>query len=199
MGARQLIFCQLTLLIHLLLLQQLLRNPNEMDVSSGPPAYLPIGQIPQIVPFFPDCLDLYPNALKFFNETGDLLANSAEEKKYHFARFNTPLVSVSHYRFLTPMHKYVLVNGLLLNWLKNYRCQDPNCVMLGFWLWTAFTFANAIWDMILSSAYSRDRVLSNLKSMKPFCRNIEPWVRGLPKEKETKTITSQFLSIVFQY
>lgn len=115
MGARQLIFCQLTLLIHLLLLQQLLRNPNEMDVSSGPPAYLPIGQIPQIVPFFPDCLDLYPNALKFFNETGDLLANSAEEKKYHFARFNTPLVSVSHYRFLTPMHKYVLVNGLLLN------------------------------------------------------------------------------------
>ncbi|KAL0243760.1 hypothetical protein I308_105020 [Cryptococcus tetragattii IND107] len=85
-----------------------------MAVSSGPPAYLPTSQSLQIVPFFPTCLDLYPDALKFFNETGDLLANHAlqkvndsrslivyrrgnmsEEKKYHFTRFNTPSVSIS--------------------------------------------------------------------------------------------------------
>ncbi|ADV25041.1 Hypothetical Protein CGB_K4340W [Cryptococcus gattii WM276] len=77
-----------------------------MAVPCGPPAYLPNSQSPQIVSFFPDCLDLYPDALKFFSETGDLLANDIlpkvdhshslivyrhgnipKEKKYHFARF----------------------------------------------------------------------------------------------------------------
>lgn len=103
-----------------------------MAVSSGPPAYLPTSQSLQIAPFFPTCLDLYPDALKFFNETGDLLANHAlqkvndsrslivyrrgnmsEEKKYHFTRFNTPSVSVSYYGI--PMHKGPSANEFVLN------------------------------------------------------------------------------------
>lgn len=111
-----------------------------MAVPCRPPAYLPNSQSPQIVSFFPDCLDLYPDALKFFSETGDLLANDIlpkvdhshsltvyrhgnipKEKKCHFARFKAFSVLVSHERTLMQMHRGLSANELLHNWIRHWK------------------------------------------------------------------------------
>lgn len=106
------------------------------------PAYLPTSQSPQIVPFFPACLDLYPDALTSSSVGREIYwrimlctkstthvhwlstegGNVSDEKKYHFTGFNTPSVSESHYRI--PMHKGPSPNEFVLNWIRCWKIID---------------------------------------------------------------------------